>query len=150
MSVHNHFIQLLDMKIKRLHAVLEELKESGKNETKSTAGDKHETALAMLQIEQANIRGQLQTLIDQKSALETLDPLVSSTQPRKGSIVTTDKGFFYISAALGKAVLDNKHIIAISPHSPLGVKLLGSRVGEVIEVNAINYKIQANDEYEVF
>jgi hypothetical protein len=43
-----------------LQQVLADLKESGANETKSTAGDKHETALAMLQIEQANTRGQLQ------------------------------------------------------------------------------------------
>jgi hypothetical protein len=39
--------------------VLADLHHSASNETKSTAGDKHETALAMLQLEQENKRQQL-------------------------------------------------------------------------------------------
>ena len=38
-----------------LQQVLNDLKESGVNETKSKAGDKHETTLAMLQIEHTQI-----------------------------------------------------------------------------------------------
>ena len=51
---------------------LNDLKESGANETKSTAGDKHETALAMVQIEQANIRKQLEEALAQKAILEKI------------------------------------------------------------------------------
>ncbi len=51
---------------------LNDLKESGANETKSTAGDKHETALAMVQIEQANIRKQLEEALAQKVILEKI------------------------------------------------------------------------------
>ena len=57
-----------------LHQVLADLKESGTNETKSTAGDKHETALAMLQIEQANINAQLSDALDKKAVLKKLIP----------------------------------------------------------------------------
>ncbi len=56
-KIHGHTLEIINAKISLLQKVLADLKESGSNETKSTAGDKHETALAMLQIEQANTRG---------------------------------------------------------------------------------------------
>jgi hypothetical protein len=59
-KIYNYYLQVINDKVYMLQQVLADLKESGANETKSTAGDKHETALAMLQIEQANTRGQLQ------------------------------------------------------------------------------------------
>ena len=49
--VHERFLSLIEESISRIQKVLDELKDSGANETKSTAGDKHETALAMIQIE---------------------------------------------------------------------------------------------------
>ena len=67
-KVYNHYLQAVNDKIKELQQVLTELKESASNETKSTAGDKHETALAMLQIEQANVQGQLQEILNKKNA----------------------------------------------------------------------------------
>ena len=57
--VYEQCRQRIDEKISLLSHMLEELKESSSNETKSTAGDKHETALAMLQIEQENTGRQL-------------------------------------------------------------------------------------------
>ena len=52
-KIYNHYLGVINDKIKLLQQVLADLKESSSNETKSTAGDKHETTLAMLQIEQA-------------------------------------------------------------------------------------------------
>ena len=52
-KIYKHYQQLINDKVQQLQKVLTDLKESSSNETKSTAGDKHETALAMLQIEQA-------------------------------------------------------------------------------------------------
>ncbi|MEO7835677.1 MAG: hypothetical protein ABIR50_10180, partial [Ginsengibacter sp.] len=66
-KIYNHYLNLINDKVVMLQKTLAELKESGTNETKSTAGDKHETALAMLQIEQANVCGQLQDALTKKS-----------------------------------------------------------------------------------
>ena len=68
-QVYTAFAVLLADKIILLLQTLFDLSESAKNETKSTAGDKHETALAMLQIEQANVRGQMKEALLQKAAL---------------------------------------------------------------------------------
>ena len=76
-KIYNYYRQVINDKISLLQKVLADLKESGANETKSTAGDKHETALAMLQIEQANVRGQLKEAQEQKTALEKINPALS-------------------------------------------------------------------------
>ena len=101
-KIYNHYLQIISTKINMLQQVLADLKESGSNETKSTAGDKHETALAMLQIEQANTRGQLQEALIQKAALEKINPAVSAKMILNGSLVKTNKGYFFVSIALGK------------------------------------------------
>jgi len=126
-----------------LQQVLADLKESGSNETKSTAGDKHETALAMLQIEQANTRTQLQELILQKATLEKIDPTISATIIVNGSLIKTNRGYLFMSIALGKAVIENISVIALSPQSPLGQKLAGLKPGEAATMNNTEYLIES-------
>ena len=142
-KVYDHYMQVLNDKLSSLRQVLEDLKESSSNETKSTAGDKHETALAMLQIEQANIGAQVQDVREKKAALERIDPKSSSSAIVPGSLVKTDKGYLFISTALGKATIEGIPVIALSPQSPLGQKLLGLCVGDVVEINQNNYVIES-------
>lgn len=142
-KIYNHYLQILNEKINALQKVLNDLKESGANETKSTAGDKHETALAMLQIEQANTRAQLKEVIDQKILFEKIDPSISTVAVVNGSLIKTDRGYLFLSVAGGKAIVDGKAVIALSPQSPLGTKLMGLRVNEIANVNNIRYVIEA-------
>ena len=142
-KIYNHYLQILNEKINALQKVLNDLKESGANETKSTAGDKHETALAMLQIEQANTRAQLKEVIDQKILFEKIDPSISAVAVVNGSLIKTDRGYLFLSVAGGKAIVDGKAVIALSPQSPLGTKLMGLRVNEIANVNNIRYVIEA-------
>lgn len=141
-KIYNHYLQVVNNKIQLLQQVLADLKESGSNETKSTAGDKHETALAMLQIEQANTRAQLKELINQKDALEKINPLLHAGIITNGSLVKTNRGYLFVSIALSKAVIDNNTIIALSPQSPLGIKLLGLKAGDRTDINNNLYVIQ--------
>jgi transcription elongation GreA/GreB family factor len=142
-KVYNYYLQVVNDKLRSLQQVLADLKESGSNETKSTAGDKHETALAMLQIEQANVGAQLQDVLEKKSALEKIDPASSSSKIVKGSLVKTDNGYLLISTALGKATMDGNSVIALSPQSPLGQKLLGLSTGDVAAINNNKYVIES-------
>ena len=119
------------------------MKETGANETKSTAGDKHETALAMIQIEQANKRAQLDAWFLQKAALDIIDPSVTASQVVNGSLIKTNKGYLFLSVALGKATVDNKIITALSPQSPLGTKLMGLKTGDTAVVNNNEFIIES-------
>jgi transcription elongation GreA/GreB family factor len=141
-NIYNYYLNLLINKIGEVQQVLADLKESGANETKSTAGDKHETALAMLQIEQANKRVQLQEIVSQKNVLEKIDPTVSAQIIVNGSLIKTNNGYLFISVALGKATIDNINVIALSPQSPLGIKLMGLKKGDTAEINNNSYTIE--------
>jgi transcription elongation GreA/GreB family factor len=141
-AVHTHCIKLVNEKILSLRQVLNDLRESASNETKSTAGDKHETALAMLQIEQENINKQLENVLAQKTAIERIVLANQSSQVANGSLVKTNKGYLFISIALGKITVDDKHVIALSPQSPLGLKLAGLKVNDAIEMNGVKYIIE--------
>ena len=140
-QIHAHFIETINHKIIMLQQTLADLKESGTNETKSTAGDKHETALAMLQIEQANSRAQLQDALELRTALININTEIKSTKVLPGSFVKTSKGNFYISVALGKLIINGETVMAISPQSPLGAKLIGRSIGDTVTVNAIDFVI---------
>ena len=141
-KIYNHYLQLVNDKMQMLQQVLADLKESGSNETKSTAGDKHETALAMLQIEQANLRGQLQEAVTQKNALKKINPAIAASVIVNGSLIKTNRGYLFLCIALGKAVIDSVTVIALSPQSPLGIKLMGLTKGDVTEVNNNQYFIE--------
>lgn len=142
-KIYNHYCQVIQDKIALIQKVLADLKESGANETKSTAGDKHETALAMLQIEQANKRTQLQEVLTQQAALEKINPAVSASIIVNGSLIKTNRGYFFMSTALGKAVINNISVIALSPQSPLGQQLMGLTVQDNCTFNNTVYLIQA-------
>lgn len=140
-KAHAHFLQVANEKIASLQAVLAGLKESAANETKSTAGDKHETALAMLQIEEANTRQQLQQVIGQKDILQKINPAIATVSVVNGSLIQTGKGYLFMSAALGKANLEGHEVTALSAQSPLGKKLMGLAAGAVVEINNSKYVI---------
>ena len=115
---------------------------SAANETKSTAGDKHETALAMLQIEQENTARQLRELLLQKLTLDKIDPVISPITITIGSLVKTNKGYFYVSISLGKILVENLPIVAISAQSPLGRKLIGAKQFASIILNGNEFLIE--------
>jgi len=141
-KIYNQFRQMLETKISGLQQQLNDLKESTANETKSTAGDKYETARAMLQIEQDNTRRQLQEALEQQSIFTAIDISISSNEIIRGSLVKTNKGYFLISVALGKISVEGITIIALSPQSPLGKQLMALRVNDAATINNISYSIE--------
>ena len=142
-KVYDHYLRMVIDKINMLQNVLADLKETGANETKSTAGDKHETALAMIQIEQQNKRAQLDEVYLQKAALEKINPAISSAHILPGSLIKTNRGWLFLSIALGKATIDNVSITALSPQSPLGIKLIGLTVSDAVEINNNQFIIES-------
>jgi hypothetical protein len=142
-KIYNHYLEIVNDKIKILQQVLADLKESGTNETKSTAGDKHETVLAMLQIEQANTRAQLKDVIDKKALLQKINPVLSVSKIVNGSLIKTDRGYLFMSIALGKTTIGEITVTALSPQSPLGIKLMGLSAGDVAEINNTKYIIES-------
>lgn len=142
-NVYNRYRRLIDEKISLLSRTLNELKESGSNETKSTAGDKHETALAMLQIEQENTGRQLKEALEQQLLFSKIDVTVKTTYIILGSLVKTNRGWLFLSIAPAKIKLDDgTTVIALSPQSPLGKQLVGLNLTDTAEINNIRYVVE--------
>src|SRR6478672_5489276 len=112
--VYDHFLEILNKKLLLVENDLKDLHASAAGETKSTAGDKHETALAMLQIEQANKNKKKEELLIQKAVMEKIDPQLKTIAVVQGSLVKTQQHYFFISAALGKIMIETAQVFAIS------------------------------------
>lgn len=141
-KIYVHCQELLNNKIQELSSILEGLSESAAKDTKSSAGDKHETARAMIQIEQETVGKQLSEIEAQKNILDKIDPAVTSSQIMKGSLVKTNRGYVFLSIALGKLTVEKETVVVISPGSPLGIKLMGLRLHETASVNGSDYKVE--------
>ena len=141
-QVHNRCLELMEDKISLLKKTLQGLTESAANESKSTAGDKHETALAMLQIEQENTGRQLKDALANKLVLNQINIHHNPTRIANGSLVKTNQGYLFLSIALGRIAVNDTNLIALSPQSPLGMKLAGLRLNDRAEMNGTTYIIE--------
>ena len=142
-KIYDHYLKLIEDKILLLRNTLIDLKESGSNETKSTVGDKYETALAMLHIEEEKTRLHLRDALKQKVLFAKIDPSVPASKITIGSLVKTNKGYLFLSLALGRIVVNGITVMSLSPESPLGAKLMGLKINEVAEINGLHYIIES-------
>lgn len=130
---------------KRLQNVEEVISSNQKalqSETKSSAGDKHETGRAMLQLEMEKAGQQLAGITQMKEILAKVDISKSSKKVCLGSVVITEKFTYFLSISAGKLTVENNDYFAISVSSPIGKLLLGKQVNEVVLFNGKSFKIQ--------
>ena len=141
-KIHQHYLQQVQDKMDVFRDMIAALTEDAKNDAKGSAGDKHETALSMMHIEQEKLNHKLKEVIDQKAILDKIDPTVVSNKIALGSLVQANGIYLYVSLALTKINIDNIAVIALSPQSPLGNKLIGMEVGFSFEINTTKYLIE--------
>ena len=123
--------------------MISDLAQDAQNDAKGSAGDKHETALSMMHLEQEKLNQKLAEIIGQKNSVDKIDVEAIHTKVALGSLVQTNEMLFYISAALPKIQLENKAIIAVSPQSPLGSQLMGKSLGDEVEINNNRFQIKS-------
>jgi transcription elongation GreA/GreB family factor len=119
----------------------DDLRESMESETKSSVGDKHETARAKMQSEQQGLHWQIEEVQGQLKELDRLDDQMQFHSAAFGALVQTNKGLFYITVPLGKVELESTNVYVISQVSPLGKVLLGQKKGKNFTFNSQVYEI---------
>jgi transcription elongation GreA/GreB family factor len=134
--------QLVQDKIDVFQDMITALTEDSKNDAKGSAGDKHETALSMMHLEQEKLNFKLAEIIEQKTILDKIDGSAIHLVVTVGSLVQTNHLLVFISTALPKIKVDDQSVFAVSPQSPLGNSLLGKKVGDGFEINNTNYIIK--------
>ncbi len=105
------------------------------SETKSSAGDKHETGRAMLQLEMEKSGQQLASINQMNEVMKKVVVENSSNTICLGSLIITDKNNYYLAISMGKITIDSIDYYAISTNSPIGRQLLGERTGGTIYLN---------------
>lgn len=131
----------LRRKIELLSFTMEEIKGSMENETKSSAGDKHETARARMQTEYEKLSWQMDELKGQYEVLDKVDPDRSVDVISRQSLVYTNRRIFLIIVPLGKIEFEEQSVYVISPDSPIGKKMTGLKCGNEFEMNGIFYSV---------
>jgi hypothetical protein len=119
------------------------LTEDSKNDAKGSAGDKHETALSMMHIEQEKLNHKLAEVLQQKTILDKIDASKGLDTIALGSLVKANGIYLYLSVALPKITIEGINVIALSPQSPLGAKLMGNQVGFTFEIKSTQYWIES-------
>ena len=99
------------------------------HESKSSAGDKHETGRAMLHLEMEKASQQFEAAKQMKDVLNRIELKSVSEKIRLGSLITTDQGVYFLSISAGQLIVDRKHYYAVSPSSPIGALLVGKESG---------------------
>jgi hypothetical protein len=119
----------LRRKIELISFSMDEINTSMESETKSSVGDKHETARARMQAELEKLVWQMDELKAQYAQLEKIDPERSNEVISSQNIVVTNRATFFIAVALGKVELAGQDIYVISPDSPIAKKAFGFEGG---------------------
>ncbi len=129
----------------RLHTIqhtIGEIQKALLSETKSSAGDKHETGRAMLQLEREKAGQQLAEIQKVKEVLAKINLDEASKTIRLGSIVYTSQANYFIAISAGEIRVDNTSYFAISPKTPIGQLLVSKKIGDVVVFRENNITIQ--------
>lgn len=143
-EVHQACISKVEDQINALQKALNQAKEALESETKSSAGDKHETGRAMAQLEMEKLGSQYKSALLLRQLLSRINPQRSNKSIQVGSLVLVNQAIYYLSVGLGKLELDSKAIelFVISPSAPLAQLLLRKVKGEQILFNGQKQKIE--------
>lgn len=135
-------IQYLEDKIQDIESYMKLISESAVQESKSSAGDKHETSRAMMHLELEKNGNILKELQNKKKLLTNIILSDKNEEVRKGSLINTDKGIFFITIAIGKMEFENQSIQVIADSSPIGKMFLGKNKGDTVEFNGQKFMIE--------
>ncbi len=132
-DLYNQCLEFVDSRCQTIQNTIKEIQESLTSETKSSAGDKHETGRAMLQLEREKAGNQLAEIQKVKETLSKIDIYKTSETIGSGSIVYTSQANYFIAISAGELKINNKMFYAISSSTPIGQLLIGKAVGDSIK-----------------
>ena len=135
-------ISYVKTRIATAKQAIDDAQQSANEETKSSAGDKYETGREMMQQETDRNQAQLNEANKLLVALQNIDPDTTPGIAGAGSLVITDNGKFYIAISAGALALNGENYFAVSPASPIGLKLKEQKAGDQFSLNGKSYLVK--------
>lgn len=132
----------VNSRVRSLEKALTDSRAEMVSESKSTAGDKHETGRAMAQLEQEKLGRQVLSARELKQAIAQINGDEKCDTIQFGSLVKASNGVFFFSVGIGKLVVENESFFCLTMTSPLGNVLSGKSAGESIQFNGKKISIE--------
>ncbi len=141
-AVYQHCTQLVEEKIRFAQEAIDGASETSGDSTKSSAGDKYETTVELMQIERNKFAQRLEEASKQKMLLNQIKPDRLTSQIELGSLVYTNIGNFFFSVSLGNLVVKGINIFAVTLASPIGRAIVDKMEQDAVEFNGREVLIQ--------
>ena len=127
--------QFVEERLGRILAQIKELETALTSETKSSAGDKHETGRAMIQLEREKLGQQLSELEKTQQLLSKVPKDRNSQLVGLGNLVITDSFIYYIAISAGEFKNSTNSVYCISAATPIGKLIYGKSIGDTFHFN---------------
>lgn len=121
----------LTKKISLQKEILNAAIKSRNSDTKSSAGDKHETSREMAQIE----------ITKAEQQIAKTQQFINHLKLYSSTLILTNNGIFFIAIAYGKVRVNDNDVYCISNAAPISKVLLASKENEIVRFNGFEYKI---------
>jgi hypothetical protein len=134
----------LDQNLKNRRGHLHSLRESLGSETKSSAGDKHETGRAMIHSEQARVQDSVNRLEAMLSKLRQYAAVIGPIQRvSPGALVETTGPWVLVGVPMGKVQLPDALVLCVGAEAPLAQQWHGAQPGDQVVLGSQQLTIQA-------
>jgi len=135
-EILQHLKKTVLEKINLLKTQISNLTTDAQNDAKGSAGDKHETSLAMMHLEQEKLSTKLEQTIIQYQTLQKINIDFEHQFIALGSLVNTQNAVFFVSEALPQFVYKEIIIFPLSINAPIFSELKGKKQGETLFFNS--------------
>jgi len=134
--------KLIDDKYETVASIMASNKKALESETKSSAGDKHETGRAMLQLEMEKASQQFASISLMQEVLKKIEIHKKNEIGKLGSLIYTNQGNYFLAVSIGQITINRDNYFVISPSSPIGKLLLGMKKGDDFSFNNKEFNIK--------
>lgn len=129
-ELYKQCVAFVNNRFQTVQNTIQEIQVALQSETKSSAGDKHETGRAMLQLEREKAGNQLAEIEKTKKILSKVNIEKTADNIGLGSVIYTSKANYFIAISAGELRVKNETFYAISANTPIGQLLIGKTTGE--------------------
>ena len=140
-QLYNLCLVFIEQRLITVNKTILDIQNSLQSETKSSAGDKHETGRAMLQLEREKAGHQLAEIEKQKQILHKVNVESKHQIVALGSVIKTTQANYFIAVSAGEIVIDKTTYYAISAATPIAQLLLSKGVGEAIVFRGNGFRV---------
>lgn len=134
-GAYQYCVQSVAEKLHKIQLQIKELETALTSETKSSAGDKHETGRAMIQLEREKLGQQLAEVEKTQQLLFKVPKNRDAKTVGLGSLVITDSSIYYLAISAGEYKNTQASVYCISSATPIGKLVFGKSVGDTFLFN---------------